>query len=91
MCVPDSIQPGFFILRTYVLWNKNIVVLGAMLSAFFVSPMPSPHHKLLLHLSQAVVVAFGSILFSAKTTAPCTRSNIPCVLCYHFHLLLPLS
>lgn len=50
----------FFILRTYVLWNKNNVVLGAMLSAFF-----------------AVVVAFGSILFSTKATAPYKTSPIP--------------
>lgn len=50
----------FFILRTYVLWNRSKVVLGAMLSAFF-----------------AVVVAFGSILFSAKTTAPYENSPIP--------------
>ncbi|KIK41341.1 hypothetical protein CY34DRAFT_213553 [Suillus luteus UH-Slu-Lm8-n1] len=50
----------FFILRTYVLWNRSKVVLGAMLSAFF-----------------AVVVAFGSILFSAKTIALYETSPIP--------------
>lgn len=62
----------FFILRTYVLWNRNKVVLGAMLSL-----MPSPHPTLLLHLIQAVVVAFGSILFSTNTSAPYETSPIP--------------
>ncbi|KAG2139589.1 uncharacterized protein EDB93DRAFT_697052 [Suillus bovinus] len=31
----DHISSGFFILRTYVLWNKNIIFLAAMLSTFF--------------------------------------------------------
>ncbi|KAG1895649.1 uncharacterized protein F5891DRAFT_1193981 [Suillus fuscotomentosus] len=31
----DSIHPGFFILRTYVLWNKNRILFAAMLSTFF--------------------------------------------------------
>ncbi|KAG1803260.1 hypothetical protein EV424DRAFT_1544930 [Suillus variegatus] len=35
MCGSDSIHPGFFILRTYVLWNKNRILLAAMLSTFF--------------------------------------------------------
>ncbi|KAG2361982.1 hypothetical protein BDR07DRAFT_1088097 [Suillus spraguei] len=36
MCVSVLIHPGFFILRTYVLWSKNRILLIAMLSTFFV-------------------------------------------------------
>ncbi|OJA16681.1 hypothetical protein AZE42_06974 [Rhizopogon vesiculosus] len=32
---PNSIHSGFFILRTYALWNKNKIVLGAILTAAF--------------------------------------------------------
>ncbi|KAG1739401.1 uncharacterized protein EDB91DRAFT_382292 [Suillus paluster] len=35
MSVPDPIHLGFFIIRTYALWNNNKIVLGAMLTAFF--------------------------------------------------------
>ncbi|KAG1854034.1 hypothetical protein C8R48DRAFT_322091 [Suillus tomentosus] len=36
MCLSDLIHPVFFILRTYVLWHKNIILLAAMLSTFFI-------------------------------------------------------
>ena len=36
--VPDLIYAGFFILRTYALWNNNRIVLAAMLCFFAVGP-----------------------------------------------------
>jgi hypothetical protein len=39
----DLIPQGFFVLRTYALWNSNRIVLVAMLSTLLVSPMPSIH------------------------------------------------
>lgn len=39
----DLIPPGFFVLRTYALWNSNRIVLVAILSTLFASPMPSIH------------------------------------------------
>ncbi|KAG0701929.1 hypothetical protein DFH29DRAFT_924602 [Suillus ampliporus] len=36
----------FFIIRTYTLWNNNKIVLGGMLIAFLVSPMPTLHPTL---------------------------------------------
>ncbi|KAG2122388.1 hypothetical protein BD769DRAFT_1777196 [Suillus cothurnatus] len=35
LCVSDLIHPGFFILRTYALWNKNRILLITILSVFF--------------------------------------------------------
>jgi hypothetical protein len=35
--VSDLIHPGFFILRTYALWNNSRIMLAVMLSTFFVS------------------------------------------------------
>ncbi|KAG1835990.1 hypothetical protein DFJ58DRAFT_192462 [Suillus subalutaceus] len=36
MCASDLIHPGFFILRTYALWNKNRILLATMLSTAFI-------------------------------------------------------
>ncbi|KAG2068183.1 hypothetical protein BDR04DRAFT_787419 [Suillus decipiens] len=36
MCVSLLIHPGFFILRIYVLWNRNRILLAAMSSTFFI-------------------------------------------------------
>jgi hypothetical protein len=41
--VSDPIHTGFFVLRTYALWNNNRNLLIAMLSTLFVSPTPSSH------------------------------------------------
>ncbi|OJA10094.1 hypothetical protein AZE42_11611 [Rhizopogon vesiculosus] len=38
---------SFFIIRTYVLWNKSRIVLAVVLTTSLVSPMRSPYHKLL--------------------------------------------
>jgi hypothetical protein len=39
MRIPNLIYAGFFILRTYALWNHNRIVLAAMLLFFLVSLM----------------------------------------------------
>jgi hypothetical protein len=51
MCVSDLIRPGFFILRTYVLWDKNKIVLAAMLSTFVVSSKLLTRPKLVVDAS----------------------------------------
>jgi hypothetical protein len=47
-CVSDPIHTGFFVLRTYALWNNNRILLKAMLSTLFVSSTPSTHPSLIL-------------------------------------------
>ena len=54
-CTPDPIHAGIFILRTYVLWNQNRIVLTVMLFSFFVSHLPlytrTPHVHDFMHES----------------------------------------
>ena len=57
---PNSMNSGFFILRTYALWNKNKFVLGTMLTAALVSPMYLPHPKLLVDPSIRLVLQHPS-------------------------------
>ncbi|KAG0696912.1 hypothetical protein DFH29DRAFT_948905, partial [Suillus ampliporus] len=65
----NNICSCFFIIRTYALWNNNKIVLGGMLSAFFVSPMPSPHPTLVAATSPQEASSSSYRLFS------CSRSN----------------
>jgi hypothetical protein len=46
MRVPNPICAGFFILRTYALWNHNRIVLAAMLFFLLVSSMTCSLHAL---------------------------------------------
>jgi len=41
--IAHPIHQGFFVLRTYVLWKNNKIVVVCMLSIAFVSLMPSTH------------------------------------------------
>ncbi|KAG2038798.1 hypothetical protein BDR03DRAFT_953583 [Suillus americanus] len=46
LCIVSVIcSECFFILRTYALWNKNRILLVAMLSAFFVSSQSTHHDR----------------------------------------------
>ncbi|KAG1863123.1 hypothetical protein F4604DRAFT_1049083 [Suillus subluteus] len=95
MCVSDLIHPGFFILRTYALWNNNRVLLAAMASTFFVSSQSTHHTQASGRcISQAIVVASFSIVFASTVPAAYSTSAIPGITgCYqsstNFTLLIP--
>ncbi|OJA13666.1 hypothetical protein AZE42_10833 [Rhizopogon vesiculosus] len=85
----------FFILRTYVLWNKSRIVLVIILTTSLVSLMRSPHHKLLVDASvQVFLVASIFVAFFAQVNAPFETSVIPGITgCYQssgsFELFIP--
>jgi hypothetical protein len=64
MHVSDPLHPGFFILRTYALWNKNRILLVTMLSIFFVSPNPRTIPKLVVYTSARFFLQYPSALAS---------------------------
>jgi len=78
MCVSDLIHSGLFILRTYVLWNKNRMLLAATLSTFFVSSKSTHHTKASSkYISQTVIVASLIIDSTASVLAECICSYFP--------------
>jgi hypothetical protein len=77
-CVSDLIHPGMFILRTYVLWNKNRMLLAATLSTFVVSFKFTHHTKASSkYISQTVLVASLIIDFTASVLTECIHSCFP--------------
>jgi hypothetical protein len=86
--LPNQIHPGFFILRTYALWNNNRIVLVAVLSAFFVSHMRTPHPSSCP--SKATIVSSISLLLVAGATSDglCSHFSLTIIL---FTIFAPLS
>jgi hypothetical protein len=68
------------VLTTYALWNKNRIVLIAMLSAPFVSPMPWPHPSSWLQR-----------LWITQAMMPLLMVCIPTFPHYYSHIFTPLS
>ncbi|KAG1794587.1 uncharacterized protein HD556DRAFT_1527034 [Suillus plorans] len=78
MCLSDLIHPVFFILRTYVLWHKNIILLTAMLSTFFVSSQSNHHTQASGRcISQIVLATAFSIAFTTGVPAAYATSGVP--------------
>jgi hypothetical protein len=78
MCVSDLIHPGLFILRTYVVWNKNRMLLAATLSTFFVSSNSTRHTEASgKYISQTFIAASLIIDSTASVLAKCIRSYFP--------------
>ncbi|KAG2127073.1 hypothetical protein BD769DRAFT_1668214 [Suillus cothurnatus] len=68
----------FFILRVYVLWNKNRILLAAMLSTFFVSSQFTHHTEASGRCtSQTLLVVSFSIAFTTTVPAAYATSAIP--------------
>jgi hypothetical protein len=76
MRIPHPNHPGFFIIRTYALWNNNKFVLAAMVTGFLVSSHPQSPQALGRCISQAVIIASVGVLFTATANAPCMRSHL---------------
>ncbi|KAG1854068.1 hypothetical protein C8R48DRAFT_323572 [Suillus tomentosus] len=75
----------FFILRTYALWDRNRILLAAILCTFFVS-FQSTHHTQASgrSISQSFLVASVSITVDTTVSAAYTTSAIPGITgCYH--------
>lgn len=78
MCVSDPIHPDFFVSRTYVLWNKNRILLAAIVCTSFVSSKST--HDIQASgrcISQIVIIATFGIVFVNDVPAACTFSNLP--------------
>ncbi|KAG2037904.1 hypothetical protein BDR03DRAFT_1010285 [Suillus americanus] len=93
--VSATFSECFFMLRTYALWNKNRILLAAMLSTFFVSSQSAHHTKASGRcISQAFLVACFSIAFTTTIPAAYATSAIPAITgCYQssfsFRLFIP--
>ncbi|KAG2054109.1 hypothetical protein BDR06DRAFT_1021089 [Suillus hirtellus] len=68
----------FFILRTYVLWHKNLILLAAMLSTFFVSSQSNHHTQASGRcISQIILATAFSIAFTTGVPAAYATSGVP--------------
>jgi hypothetical protein len=76
MRVPHPNHPGFFIIRTYALWNNNKLVLAAMVIGFLVSSHSLLPQALGRCISQVVIIGSVGVLFTATAQAPCMRSYL---------------
>ncbi|KAG1814121.1 hypothetical protein EV424DRAFT_35008 [Suillus variegatus] len=72
------VSETFFILRTYVLWNKNRILLVSILSTFFVSPQLTHNTQASGKcISQTFLVASFSIVLATGVPAAYATSAIP--------------
>ncbi|KAG1844395.1 hypothetical protein C8R48DRAFT_780256 [Suillus tomentosus] len=78
MHVADPIHPGVFILRTYVLWDRNKILLTAILGTYLVSSQ-STHHTQASgrSISQSFLAATIVIAIDANISAAYATSPIP--------------
>ncbi|KAG1794602.1 uncharacterized protein HD556DRAFT_1474813 [Suillus plorans] len=78
------VSETFFILRTYVLWNRNRILLVAILSTFFVSSQLTHNTQASGEsIRQTFLVASFSILFTTDVAAAYATSTIQGItVCY---------
>ncbi|KAG1803275.1 hypothetical protein EV424DRAFT_1351558 [Suillus variegatus] len=71
-----NITSGFFIIRTYVFWNKNKILLAAILVTYLVSSK-STHHTQASGKSISQLCLVGSVSIIIDTTVSAAYATIP--------------
>ncbi|KAG2032392.1 hypothetical protein BDR03DRAFT_1002648 [Suillus americanus] len=89
-CPPDEIHTGFFILRTYALWNNNRIVLVAMLSALFATVVSSIGILLVAGATSVVMTSTIPGIPGCFRSPPVVRFFLPFIIVFVFVFQLGL-